>query len=144
MYTAGVTHPAAYTINYKGQDYKFAGRDAQAPQGGEQVTVGAGAIGIRGLKPVNVILAADGQYYLPNAKTTESVNTPVAQKHRVGVAVIDAHHPAITQRSEAIQKFIRVTASTPEEAIQKATAYYKKSGFKVQDAWYIGAVAGEQ
>ena len=64
MYTPGVSFPAAYTISYKGQDYKFAGREAEAPKDGEQVTVGAGAIGIRGLKPVNVILSPDGKYYL--------------------------------------------------------------------------------
>lgn len=72
MYTPGITHPAAYTIDYNGQQYKFAGRDKTAPGKGEIVTVGAGAIGIRGLKPVKVQLSDDGMYYI--APATEGVN----------------------------------------------------------------------
>lgn len=63
QYTQGISYPAAYTINYQGKDYKFAGRDAEAPQGGQPVVVAAGAIGIRGLKPVQVVLSPDGMYY---------------------------------------------------------------------------------
>lgn len=64
MYTPGITYPAAYTIDYNGKQYKFAGRDKQGPGTGEVVTVGAGAIGIRGLKPVKVELGGDGMYYM--------------------------------------------------------------------------------
>ena len=66
QYTPGVEHPAAYTIAYQGKEYKFAGRDADAPPDGKVITVGAGAIGIRGLKPVKVVLGDDGKYYVGN------------------------------------------------------------------------------
>lgn len=63
-YTPGVTYPAAYTISYNGNQYKFAGRDADGPGTGEMITVGAGAIGIRGLAPTKIELGRDGMYYL--------------------------------------------------------------------------------
>lgn len=63
-YTPGVNLPAAYTIEYNGKEYKFAGRDKPAPGQGEIVTVGAGAIGIRGISPVKVQLGDDGMYYI--------------------------------------------------------------------------------
>jgi hypothetical protein len=62
-FTPGIDFSSApYTINAGGKEYKFAGRDAQAPKG-QAVTVPATLIGIRGLKPIKVILAADGKYY---------------------------------------------------------------------------------
>ena len=70
-YTQGVEYPAAYTISYQGNEYKFAGRGEAAPKGGEVITVSAGAVGIRGLTPVKVTLGKDGKYY---AGTPEGVN----------------------------------------------------------------------
>ena len=63
-YTPGVTYPAAYTISYNGNEYKFAGRDKDGPGTGEIIVVGAGAIGIRGLAPTKVELGKDGMYYM--------------------------------------------------------------------------------
>lgn len=63
-YTPGVTYPAAQTVNYNGKEYKFAGRDKTGPGTGEKIVVGAGAVGIRGLAPVNIELGNDGMYYL--------------------------------------------------------------------------------
>ncbi len=62
----------AYTINVGGKIYKFAGRDKTGPGTGEIIKVGGGAIGIRGIMPVNVELSADGLYYI--APKTESIN----------------------------------------------------------------------
>lgn len=62
-YTPGVSFPDAYVIAYNGKEYKFAGRAEAAPKGGEVITVAAGAVGIRGLKPVQVTLTKDGKYY---------------------------------------------------------------------------------
>jgi len=62
-YTQGIDFSSApYTINAGGKEYKFAGRDAEAPKG-QAVIVPAALIGIRGLKPVKVILGSDGKYY---------------------------------------------------------------------------------
>ena len=55
--------PAAYTITVKGQDYKFAGRDKDGPGTGPIIKVPAGAVGFRGLAPVNVELGKDGMFY---------------------------------------------------------------------------------
>lgn len=61
----------AYTINVGGKIYKFAGRDKVGPGTGEIIKVGGGAIGIRGIMPVNVELGADGMYYM--APKNESI-----------------------------------------------------------------------
>ena len=76
MYTPGATYPAAYTIAYNGKEYKFAGRDKNAPGTGEVITVGAGAIGIRGLRPTKVELGSDGMYYI-SAQQNETVEEPL-------------------------------------------------------------------
>lgn len=70
-YTQGASFPDAYVVAYKGHEYKFAGRAEAAPKGGEVITVPAGAIGIRGLKPVQITLTKDGKYY---AGTADGVN----------------------------------------------------------------------
>jgi hypothetical protein len=63
-YTPGVNMPAPYVIEYKGKQYKFAGRDQSGPGTGEVIIVGAGAIGIRGLRPTMIELGQDGMYYV--------------------------------------------------------------------------------
>ena len=64
--------PEAYTITVNGQNYKFAGRDKQAPGTGEIIKVPGGAVGIRGLAPVSVEIGTDGLFYI--APKTESVS----------------------------------------------------------------------
>jgi len=72
-YTQGIDFSSTpYTINANGKEYKFAGRDADAPSKGQSVTVPAALIGIRGLRPTNVILANDGKYYIAPADANES------------------------------------------------------------------------
>lgn len=72
LYTPGASYPAAYTISYNGKEYKFAGRDKNAPGTGEVITVGAGAIGIRGLRPTKVELGVDGMYYIAAQQNEEA------------------------------------------------------------------------
>ena len=69
--------PEAYTITVKGQNYKFAGREKQGPGTGPIIKVPGGAVGIRGLAPVNVELGTAGEFYI--APKTESVSeAPIA------------------------------------------------------------------
>jgi len=65
--------PAAYVIDIGGQQYKFAGREAQGPGTGQLVKVPAAAIGIRGLGATQVELGKDGMYYMSGA--TNEVTT---------------------------------------------------------------------
>ena len=51
-------------IDIGGKQYKWAGREAQAPGTGEVIKIPAGNVGIRGLAPVSVELGADGMYYI--------------------------------------------------------------------------------
>lgn len=55
--------PGAYMITVSGKDYKFAGRDKTGPGTGTIIKVPGGAVGIRGLAPVNVELGNDGMFY---------------------------------------------------------------------------------
>jgi hypothetical protein len=57
-------------------------------------------------------------------------------KHRVAVTVSEPDHPAVTQRKETKEKFVRVTADSKEDAVAKAKAHYKKQGYKVHGAEY--------
>lgn len=62
------------------------------------------------------------------------------QKHLVTVTVSDPHHPMITQRKATIMKRVKVAAADTKEAEAKATAHYKKHGFKVHDAFHHSMV----
>lgn len=62
------------------------------------------------------------------------------QKHIVTVTVSDPHHPMITQRKATIMKRVKVAAADTKEAEAKATAHYKKHGFKVHDAFHHSMV----
>jgi hypothetical protein len=62
------------------------------------------------------------------------------QKHIVTVTVSDPHHPMITQRKATVMKRVKVTAADTKEAEAKATAHYKKHGFKVHDAFHHSMV----
>lgn len=64
-FTPGIDFSSTpYTINANGKEFKFAGRNADAPDAkGQTVKVPAALIGIRSLKAVKVILSPDGKYY---------------------------------------------------------------------------------
>jgi hypothetical protein len=66
-YTSGAQWPAAYTIEYEGETYKFAGRTEAAPKGGKEIKVPATLVGVRGLSAVTVTLGKDGKYYAGSA-----------------------------------------------------------------------------
>jgi hypothetical protein len=55
-------------------------------------------------------------------------------KHRVAVTVSDPNHTAVSKRKEQIQKFAKVTADSEEDAVKKASAHFKKAGFKIHGA----------
>jgi hypothetical protein len=44
----------------------------------------------------------------------------------------------VTQRDEPVQKIIRVTAPSEQEAVSRAMSFYKKQGYRVKEANYIG------
>lgn len=56
--------------------------------------------------------------------------------HRVAVTVSDPNHPAVTQRKEQHQKFVRVKGDK-EDAVDRAKSHFKKKGYKVHDAEYV-------
>jgi hypothetical protein len=62
---------------------------------------------------------------------TEEVTEEPAMKHRVAVTVSDPNHTAVSKRKDQMQKFAKVTAASMEDAIKKAEAHFKKSGFKI-------------
>jgi hypothetical protein len=62
---------------------------------------------------------------------TEEVTEEPAMKHRVAVTVSDPNHTAVSKRKEQIQKFAKVTAASEADALKKASAHFKKAGFKV-------------
>lgn len=64
-------------------------------------------------------------------------------KHRVAVTVSEPDHPAVTQRKEQVQKFVRVTADSKDDAVEKAKKHYRKSGYKVHDAEYHSEIKEE-
>lgn len=67
-----------------------------------------------------------------------------AGKHRIQVTISDPNHSAVTKRKEQIQKHIRVSGEhSKEDAIKKATAHYKKQGYKVHSAEHVGMVKEE-
>jgi len=65
-FTAGVDVVGPRMIAYKGGEYKFAGRDAEAPTTAKtSVVVPMSAVGVRSFKPVTVQLdAGTGMYYI--------------------------------------------------------------------------------
>ena len=68
------------------------------------------------------------------------ITDPITTKHRVSVTVVDPNATAVTQRNALVQKIIRVAADAEEEAVSRAMAYYKKQGYQIKEANYIGTV----
>ena len=62
------------------------------------------------------------------------------QKHRVAVTVSEPDHPAISMRKATKQRFIRVSADSAKNAVERAKSYYKKSGYKVHGAEYVSLI----
>jgi hypothetical protein len=67
-------------------------------------------------------------------------------KHRVAVTVSDPngnHTHTVSKRKEQVQKFAKVTAASVADALKKATAHFKKAGFKVHGAEHHSMVKEE-
>ena len=60
--------------------------------------------------------------------------------HRIGLTVTDPDHPMVSKRKETIQKTVRVTSDSKDNAIKSAIAHHKRKGYKVHDHHYIGTV----
>ena len=58
----------------------------------------------------------------------------VSANHRVGITYTDGASP------ETLNKIVRVTADSPEEAIKKSTIYFKRLGWNVVDAAHLGTL----
>lgn len=74
---------------------------------------------------------------------TEEVTEEPAMKHRVAVTVSDPNHTAVSKRKEQIQKFAKVTAGSEADALKKASAHFKKAGFKVHGTEHHSMVKEE-
>jgi len=64
----------------------------------------------------------------------EEVTEEPAMKHRVAVTVSDPNNTAVSKRKEQVQKFAKVTAGSEADAVKKASAHFKKAGFKIHGA----------
>jgi hypothetical protein len=73
-----------------------------------------------------------------NKLRTEDVALDEA-KHRVSVTVSEPDHPMVTKRKEQQQKFVRVSGDR-EGAVTRAQQHFKKQGYRVHGAEYVGAV----
>ena len=60
-------------------------------------------------------------------------------KHRVSVTVSQPDHTMVTKRKEQQQKFVRVSGDR-EGAVARAQQHFKKQGYRVHGAEYVGAV----
>jgi len=80
----------------------------------------------------------------------QSVDEPNAESivneemHKVSVTVIDPNHTMVSMRKEPIQKTVKVKALDKDNAIYKATQYYKDRGYKVKDHNYVGLAEVKQ
>lgn len=59
-------------------------------------------------------------------------------KHRVSVTVSDPHHEMASKRKDKIEKKIKLYANDDKHAVALAKHHYKRQGYKVHDANYIG------
>lgn len=74
-----------------------------------------------------------------NRLRKEDVEQVHEAKHRISVTVSEPDHPMVTKRKEQQQKFVRVSGEK-EGAVSKAQQHFKKQGYKVHGAEYVGAV----
>lgn len=61
-------------------------------------------------------------------------------KHRVTVTISDPNHEMVSKRKEQMMKTIRLSANDERHAIERATAHYKKQGYRVHGAEHLGMV----
>lgn len=69
------------------------------------------------------------------------LGNPATTRHRVSVTVTDPDNQMVTQRDVPMQKIIRVTAPNEQDAVSRAMTFYKKQGYRVKEANYIGPLS---
>lgn len=74
-----------------------------------------------------------------NKLRKEDVEQVHEAKHRVSVTVSEPDHPMVTKRKEQQQKFVRVSGEK-EGAVARAQQHFKKQGYKIHGAEYVGGV----
>jgi hypothetical protein len=84
-----------------------------------------------------------GTYHGADKDLHEEVTEEPAMKHRVAVTVSDPNHTAVSKRKEQVQKFVKVTATSEADALKKASAHFKKAGFKIHRAEHHSMVEEE-
>ena len=106
---------------------------------GDDVFKGAKVKAVDRLKERHGYKAGDDE-----AVYEENESLDEAETHRVNVVVSDPNSTSVSQRKTKIQKIVRLKANDKDNAINKATAYYQKRGYKVHDHNYIGQVNEEE
>lgn len=85
-----------------------------------------------------VVNALDIKMNAAEKKIKEEADLKEA-KHRVSVTVSEPDHPMVTKRKEQQQKFVRVSGDR-EGAVTRAQQHFKKQGYRVHGAEYVGTV----
>lgn len=74
-----------------------------------------------------------------NRLRKEEVEQVHEAKHRVSVTVSEPDHAMVSKRKEQQQKFVRVSGEK-EGAVARAQQHFKKQGYKIHGAEYVGGV----
>jgi predicted chitinase len=113
---AGIKRAQDYAIKYLG----VGGSENKAPGIDQQgVTEAGGPLGV--------------SHFVTQRPTYRSPEK-VSANHRVGITYTDGASP------ETLNKIVRVTANSPEEAIKKSTIYFKRLGWNVVDTAHLGTL----
>lgn len=54
--------------------------------------------------------------------------------HRIAVTTSEPDHPAVSQRKEKTQRFVKVTTNSKDRAIEQAKKHFSRKGYKVHGA----------
>jgi phosphopantetheine adenylyltransferase len=84
----------------------------------------------------------EAEYQKRDVKESAPV-APSIGVHRIAVTVSEPDHPTVSKRKETEQKFVRVTTSSKERAVEQGKKHFKKKGFKVHDAHHVSMVYEE-
>ena len=86
------------------------------------------------MQDVAEVAAPPGVSHFVTQRPTYRSPEKVSANHRVGITYTDGASP------ETLNKIVRVTANSPEEAIKKSTIYFKRLGWNVVDTAHLGTL----